>query len=140
MRVVKGVRVAVLIFACSMIIGIPHAAGQQSMPEVMDTGRLGDQLNYIHERTRIYENYRAIREDIFQKMKSNTMDSLSATKRNINELDRLLTRSNTGIDSLTSDLQKTKEDLDLAIKNKNSLTFLGINMSKAWILVSCSKR
>lgn len=131
MRVVKGVRVAVLIFACSMIIGIPHAAGQQSMPEVMDTGRLGDQLNYIHERTRIYENYRAIREDIFQKMKSNTMDSLSATKRNINELDRLLTRSNTGIDSLTSDLQKTKEDLDLAIKNKNSLTFLGINMSKA---------
>jgi len=130
MRAVKGVRVAVLIFTCSMIIGIPHATGQQSMPEVMDTGTLGDQLNYIHERTRIYENYRAIREDIFQKMKTNSMDSLTAAKRNINELDRLLTRSNTGIDSLNSDLQKTKEDLDLAIKDKNSLTFLGINMSK----------
>ena len=97
----------------------------------MDTGKLEDQLNYIHERTLIYENYRAIREDIFQKMRSNAMDSLSVAKENIHELDGLLTDRNNEIDSLNNNLQSTKEELDQAIKNRNSLTFLGISMSKA---------
>lgn len=111
------------------------------MPEVMDTGTLGDQFNYIHERTRIYENYRAIREDIFQKMKSNALDSLSAVKININNLDLLLSERSAEIDSLNQILHKTKEDLDQAIKNKDTLMFFGIPMRKTlyntimWLLV-----
>ena len=125
------IRAAVLIITCSILLGLPETRSQQRMPEVMDTGKLEDQLNYIHERTLIYENYRAIREDIFQKMRSNAMDSLSVAKENIHELDGLLTDRNNEIDSLNNNLQSTKEELDQAIKNRNSLTFLGISMSKA---------
>ncbi len=132
MRTIYLLKVAVLIFTGSLFLGIPVATGQVTMPEVMDTGTLRNQLNYIHERTRIYENYRAIREDIFQKMRSNAMDSLEAAKLNINNLDRLLSESNAEIDSLNRDLQTTKDDLALAIKNKNSLSFLGITMSKIY--------
>lgn len=130
MKTVNMIKVTLLIFACSMLFGIPRAQCQQTMPEVMDTGTLGDQLNYIQERTRIYENYRAIREDIFQKMKTNTMDSVSAAKRNINELERLLKVSDTEINSLNGELQKTKDDLALAIENKDTLSFLGMKTSK----------
>jgi preprotein translocase subunit SecF len=130
MRKVLFARIVVLIFAFTMICGIHDTHCQQRMPEVMDTGSIGEQLNYIHERTLIYENYRAIREDIFQKMRSNTMDTLLAVKENIDELDKLLSGSNAQGDSLNRYLTRTKEELDQTIKNKNSLTFLGIKMSK----------
>jgi len=122
MNKIQLIKVTLAIFICSAFSGISVVTGQTTMPEVMDTGTLGDQLNYIHERTRIYENYRAIREDIFQKMRRNTMDSLSDAKVNVNNLDLLLNR----------DLQTTKEDLALAIKNKNSMSFLGNTMSKTY--------
>jgi len=132
MKTIHLIKVAITIFACSFFLEIPIAIGQTTMPEVMDTGKLGDQFNYIHERTRIYENYRAIREDIFQKIRGNAMDSLSAAKLNIDNLDRLLLASNAEIDSLNRGLQKTKDELALAIKNKNSLSFFGITMSKTY--------
>jgi len=134
MKTIHLIKVAITIFtcSCSLFLEIPIAIGQTTMPEVMDTGKLADQFNYIHERTRIYENYRAIREDIFQKMRGNAMDSLSAAKLNIDNLDRLLLESNAEIDSLNRGLQKTKDELALAIKNKNNLSFLGITMSKTY--------
>jgi preprotein translocase subunit SecF len=132
MRTIHLIKVAITILICSFFLEIPVATGQTTMPEVMDTGTLRDQLNYIHERTRIYENYRAIREDIFQKMRSNTMDSLSDAKLNINNLELLLSDRNAKIDSLNRHLQTTENDLTLAIKNKNILSFLGITMSKTY--------
>ena len=42
-----------------------------------------EQLNYIEEKTRIYENYRAIREDMFQKLKGNISDTLSSANNKI---------------------------------------------------------
>ncbi len=141
MNMIHCIKVSITILTCSFFLQIPVANGQTTMPEVMDTGTLEAQLNYIHERTRIYENYRAIREDIFQKMRSNAMDSLTAAKSNINNLDLLLSESNAEIDSLNQTLQDTKDERDLAIVNKNSLSFLGITMSKAlyntimWLVV-----
>ncbi len=132
MNKIQLIKVTLAIFICSAFSGISVVTGQTTMPEVMDTGTLGDQLNYIHERTRIYENYRAIREDIFQKMRRNTMDSLSDAKVNVNNLDLLLSERSAEIDSLNRDLQTTKEDLALAIKNKNSMSFLGNTMSKTY--------
>jgi len=132
MNKIQLIKVTLAIFICSAFSGISVVTGQTTMPEVMDTGTLGDQLNYIHERTRIYENYRAIREDIFQKMRGNALDSLSDAKVNINNLDLLLSERSAEIDSLNRDLQTTKEDLALAIKNKNSMSFLGNTMSKTY--------
>ncbi len=131
-RTIQSIQAAVTILSCTFLLAISTVSAQTTMPEVMDTGTLEAQLNYIHERTRIYENYRAIREDIFQKMRSNVMDSLTTAKSNINNLDLLLSESNAKIDSLNQILKTTKDDLDLAIKNKNSLSFLGITMSKTY--------
>ena len=82
-RPIQFIQTAIMLFLCSFFLSIFTASGQTTMPEVMDTGTLDDQFNYIHERTRIYENYRAIREDIFQKMRGNALDSLSAAQVNI---------------------------------------------------------
>lgn len=131
MRTKFFARVILSTFFCLVTVGLSDSWSQQTMPEVMDTGTLEEQLNFMHDRFLIYENYRAIREDVFQKIRRNAMDSLSAAKDNIEELDRLLNGSYKEVDSLNRDLTKTQEDLDQAINNKNSLTFLGIKMNKA---------
>ena len=60
--------------------------GQSVMPEVLENGTLNEQMDYIEQRTRIYENYRAIREDLFQKIKQNAIDSLMSSKAEIASL------------------------------------------------------
>ncbi|HER08882.1 MAG TPA: hypothetical protein ENO20_08245 [Bacteroides sp.] len=120
--------------------GRPSLA-QTSMLQVMDTARLGDQLDYIQEHTRIYNDFRAIREDVFQKMKRNTMDSVTRSSREITRLNEMLSTSTKEIQTLNSDLLTVKEERDQAIRNRDSLSFLGIQMNKAvyntimWVIV-----
>ena len=105
-----------------------HAQG--SMPEVLETGTLQEQFDYLEERTRIYNDFRAIREDMFQKIKSNSNDSLSAEKTKVFQLENQLQDKSTLIDSLQAELQNTNAQLDQAIMNRDRLTFIGIPMHK----------
>ena len=103
----------------------------QSMPEVLQTGTLQEQLDYIHNRTLIYENFRAIREDMFQQARRNSLDSLNAAKQQINSLISELDNSAMEQDSLLTLLEDTREELDLAVENRDSISFLGIPMFKS---------
>ena len=103
---------------------------QKSMPEVLNKGTMQEQFDYLDERTRIYNDFRAIREDMFQKIKSNTIDSLTAEKNNILQLEDQLQYQNTLIESLQVELQNTNGQLDKAIKNRDRFTFLWIPVNK----------
>lgn len=114
---------------------------QTTMPEVLDTATLRQQLDYMNERMNIYNGYRAVRDDIFLRMNKNSLDSLNTAKSEISQLESTLETSRSEIASLQNTLQQTTEERDLAIKNKNSMSFLGIQMNKAvynsimWIIV-----
>ncbi len=60
------------------IIAAIRVSGQVTMPDALLINSLKEQMNYLDEHTRIYDNYRAIREDMFQKLKVNISDTLSA--------------------------------------------------------------
>ncbi len=81
-----------------------RAVCQTAFPEVLDKGTLSDQMKYLEEKTRIYENYRAIREDMFQKIKVNTLDTLISAKTRISGLVGLTGTLNARIDSLNNSL------------------------------------
>ena len=101
-----------------------------------------EQFDYLEERTRIYNDFRAIREDMFQKIKSNSNDSLASEKNIIIQLEGQLQDHIALIDSLQVELQSTNVKLDQAIKNRDRLTFLRIPMNKAlyntivWIIIA----
>lgn len=103
---------------------------QTVFPEVLDTGTLKEQMSYIEEKTRIYEDFRAIREDMFQKIKVNSIDSLNSAKSKIAGLMQLKLNLNTRIDSLNSSLASTKESLQEITSTKNSIKVLGIEVNK----------
>jgi hypothetical protein len=115
----------------SVFFASSGAVAQYVTPAILDSASLESQLDYIEERTRIYNDFRAVREDIFQKMKNNTIDSLNGAKLNIATLESKLTDANFQIETLNSDLVKAKNERDDAIRNRDSLSFLGIQMNKA---------
>ncbi len=58
------------------------------------------------------------------------MDTLNATKLELAELNSRLTERDFQIETLNTDLTRTKNEKEEAIKNKNSLSFFGIQMNK----------
>ena len=115
-----------------LIIATATVSGQTSggMPEELTKSPVRDQLNYIENRTRIYDNFRAIREDMFQKLKNNLADTLTSMQKRITGLNKETASLNTTIDSLNSTLTTTKTDLDNVTKSKNSINLFGMEVEK----------
>jgi uncharacterized membrane-anchored protein YhcB (DUF1043 family) len=116
--------------------------GQSTMPEVLLKNSLKEQLNYLDERTKIYEYYRAIREDMFQQVKKNITDTLTNTYAMINTLNNSVSGLNLKIDSLNSVLVTTKASLEEMTRTKNSIRLLGIEVNKLtynsimWLIIA----
>ncbi len=122
---------SVSIFVILLLLTL-NGKGQttSTMPEELTKNTLKDQLNYLDAHTRIYENYRAIREDMFQKIKRNATDSLTEAKMKITGLNILKSSLNLKIDSLKNTLETTITDLDEMTRTKNTIQVIGINVNK----------
>jgi len=120
---------SVLLFAM-LIIVVNNGNGQTTMPEVLEKNTFKEQINYIREKTRIYQDYRAIREDMFQKITENAIDSLMEARSIITRVNNLNTSLNNTSDSLKSALESTKAKLDEAINTKNRISVLGHEFNK----------
>lgn len=107
-----------------------EAIGQTAMPAELNSNTIQDQIKYLEEHTRIYENYRAIREDMFQKINRNFMDTLLAEKSQVTELKKLTSDLNLKTDSLNSLLDTTRMNLEVATTTKNNIRVLGVELNK----------
>jgi hypothetical protein len=122
---------AAILFSVLFSAYFSLASAQSRAIAVLDSALLEAQLEYVHENTRVYNNFRAIREDIFLKLKGNVMDTLVEQKLLVEQLNSQLIERDFQIETLNTDLSRTKNERDEAIKNKNSLTLLGMNLNKA---------
>jgi len=74
-------------------------------------------------------------------MRKNVLDSLDQSKLEIARLNSELTDREFEIETLSSDLRRVRNEKDQAIRTKDALLFLGIEMNKAlyntimWIIV-----
>jgi FtsZ-binding cell division protein ZapB len=103
---------------------------QTSLPEPLLKGSVREQMDYIQEKTRIYEDYRAIREDMFQQLKKNAIDTLRAAKAEINSLKNNSNQLNLTIDSLGDSIETLQNNLDHMVKTKNSISLFGLEINK----------
>lgn len=119
-----------LLLSAVFLVLTANVRSQTSMPEELNRSPLKDQFTYIEEHTKIYENFRAIREDIFQKFKKNILDSLSISTNKMAALNSKSSGFNRTIDSLQSALDSTKTSLAEITRSKDSMKFLGIEVAK----------
>jgi uncharacterized membrane-anchored protein YhcB (DUF1043 family) len=138
----KQLQIRFLLVLALIGVTVIRAAGQTTMPEVFTQNSLKDQMNYLDEHTKIYENYRAVREDMFQKIKHNVADTITNIYSIIAGLNRTKSSLNQTIDTLRSELKSTKTSFDEVTRTKNSLSVLGLEVNKSaynrimWILVA----
>lgn len=131
----------IMAVSCLLITGSVTLRAQYMMPAEMDSSSIESQLNYLQERTRIYNDFRAIRDDIFLKMRRNVLDSLDEVKLEVARLNSELSERDFQIETLNSDLKRAKNERDQAIRTKDALSFFGIRMNKAlyntimWLIV-----
>ena len=137
----KNLNCKIIFLLFVMLIGI-KANSQTTLPAELTTSTIKEQINYIEQNTRIYENYRAIREDMFRKINRNFLDSLSAGKSRIAGLNNLTASLSHSNDSLRTLLDTTRKSLEETTRTKNSITVLGMGINKAtynsfmWLLVA----
>jgi len=109
---------------------IINASGQTKIPDELTNSTIQEQINYIEDHTRIYENFRAIREDIYQKMNRNFLDTLLAEKTRIKELRDITSGLNHQTDSLGVLLSETRGNLANVTDTKNRIRVLGLDLKK----------
>jgi uncharacterized membrane-anchored protein YhcB (DUF1043 family) len=131
----------VLVFA-SLIMSTLNGVCQTVIPVELTGNALKEQIKYLEEHTRIYENYRAIREDMYQKLNKNILDSLIADQSKIADLKNLTNNLKTANDSLKNLLVTTTGNLEEMTSTKNSIKVIGIDINKGtynsimWIIVA----
>lgn len=119
-----------VVIMVSLVLFTIIASGQNTMPDALLKNNITEQIKYIEEHTLIYENYRAIREDIFQKMKVNVNDSMTLyLKKNYGLINQSVKLKKT-IDSLNTALATVKTNLDDMTTTKNSIKVLGMEVNK----------
>jgi hypothetical protein len=106
------------------------SSGQTPPTDVLQNGTLSEQLDFIQNRTIIYDNFRAIREDMFQTIKRNSLDSLQNAKSNLQNMSSQINSRKREIDSLSTLLANTRNELNQAEENRDNIVFLGIAMNK----------
>jgi HAMP domain-containing protein len=115
---------------------------QRPLPDELLTNTIEGQINYLEEHTRIYEDYRAIREDMFQKINNNVLDSLKRYKNEITGLTNIISTLNSTKDSLNTSLVETKASLQEVTRTKNSISLLGLEINKVlynsimWLIIA----
>ncbi len=128
-KIFRVSKIFLLVFIFSILL--QNAFAQTKMSAVMDTATLREQLNYVQKHTKIYDQFRAIREDYFQKIKKNSVDSLNKSKQTIVSLNKTIADLNGEVTSLKEQLAQTQKQLEEVTRTKNSLMFLGMRMNKA---------
>lgn len=126
----KQLQIRCFLILTVVVITVMKVTGQVTMPDVFIINSLKEQLNYLEEHTRIYDSYRAVREDMFQKLKVNISDTLSSANRKIAGLNKTKSALNLTIDSLRSNLESTRTSLEEMTKTKNSISVIGLEINK----------
>jgi hypothetical protein len=118
------------IISVVLLAGAVRSFSQEGLPEVFKEETISEQLKYLEEKTRIYENYRAVREDMFRAISRNTNDTLKSAKSRINGLILQTTALNNRIDSLKNSLEVIQTELSEMTSTKNSISVLGLEVNK----------
>ncbi len=138
MRMIFFFLATLLLFPISKDVLIAQSSKNRA---ILDTGTVEAQLEYVIDDANVYNEYKVIKIPYIQKLKKNIRDSLHAVHKENAQYKAAVSEKNKTIDTLQAQLQKTKTELTEAIRTKNSLSILGIQLDKIyynslmWIII-----
>jgi len=107
----------------------------------LEKGTVEEQFNFIYDKSYTFEIYKSVRIPWFTTLKSHVLDSLKSIKKELRKSERIAQSKDGLLDSLKSELEKTKQDLATVTNEKNSFRLFGILMGKGsynslvWLII-----
>ncbi|HAF78922.1 MAG TPA: tRNA (guanine-N1)-methyltransferase [Maribacter sp.] len=100
----------------------------------LDKGPISNQFDYIAKRSGNYRadgvRYEVVKESNLFKIRKNVLDSIAAMNKKTGELKATIAEHETTITSLNKKLEETTTNLGLVTEEKDSMSFLGLPVSK----------
>jgi len=124
------IRLKYLLLFTVLSFAVTMASGQTRLPEELNTSTIREQINYVSDKTRICEDFRAIREDMYRKLTGNILDTLAAEKGRVTALKNMTSALNGKNDSLSVLLTSTRTSLEEVTATKNKISVIGLEINK----------
>jgi len=100
----------------------------------LDQGPISSQFEYVSKKSGNYRadgvRYEVVKELNLEKLRQNVLDSINAINKKVNELNGTITGHVETIGSLNKKLEETTNKLVEVTEEKDSMSFLGIMVSK----------
>lgn len=100
----------------------------------LDEGPISNQFDYIAKRSGNYRadgvRYEVVKESNLFKIRKNVLDSIAAMNKKTGELKATIAEHETTITSLNKKLEETTTNLGLVTEEQDSMSFLGLPVSK----------
>lgn len=121
-----------LLFTVVSLLIAANSLFSQETPDrpYEEKGTIESQLNYVFDKSYTFEIYKSVRIAWFQRLRVNVLDTLKSIKKELRSTQKLVQTKESRLDSISSQLEKAKQELSVITKEKNSFRFLGILMSK----------
>ncbi len=132
-------KVSRLLFLLMFLLAINIHYSQETETETddalsLDDGPISNQFDYISKRSGNYRadgiRYEVVKESNLFKLRKNVLDSLAAISKNISQLKATIYEHETTISSLNKKLVETTANLTTVSEEKDSMSLLGIQVSK----------
>jgi len=125
----KNGRLLIYLF---LLIAIPTSNAQKKKLEnpFETKGDLNSQFIYLEKTSTNYKEYKVITKVKFNMLHKNVLDSLANQKKLLNSKHEENNKQLTEINRLKKELADTKEELNMANTNKDSISVMGISMYK----------
>jgi preprotein translocase subunit SecF len=119
-------------FAVMTVLFITSSTFSQSNNKLIDTVSVKSQFEYLMDNSNSLQDYKVVRGAWLLKLKSNVLDSLSASKNKILLNSEMLNSQKKLIDSLNTRLTDSEAVISTLIAEKDSISILGIQFGKSF--------
>ncbi|WP_159021233.1 tRNA (guanine-N1)-methyltransferase [Formosa sp. L2A11] len=131
MNVVKTITTTLI--ACLLTITLSAQTNKEkdsSSNLSLNEGTLDTQFEFLIQKSNNYQNYKVVKKAWLQTLKSHTLDSLQAIRKDLVETQINVDQQANEIATLKTKLNETQNTLDLTNQEKDSMEFLGMQLSK----------
>jgi len=123
----------VIISFLTLLLFSFSAIAQNNPNEVkpsLNSGTIDSQFDYLYKKSPKWEDYKSVKINNLFKFKKNISDSLKLGREKLREANATIAAQSSEIETLKADLGNTNNNLSAVTKEKDSISFLGIPMSK----------
>ncbi|MGI9550629.1 MAG: tRNA (guanine-N1)-methyltransferase, partial [Aurantibacter sp.] len=129
----KGYKTLTIVVAL-LTFNLQFAQGEAQQDLSLDRGTIDSQFEFVYKKSGNYradgKRYEVVRIISLDKLRKNVIDSLKASYKNAAELQSTISGHEATISSLNSKLEETTNNLSSVTEEKDSMSFLGMMVSK----------